>query len=1253
MKRLATLLLALCMVLSMTLPVFAQESSAPAEPPITETEIIAPTEDATAPIEETPDVDEAAPVETEPVLAEESAAEEKIALAAKTQTTYLEVTDLAQITADGVYAIADRSGNRATILYNKSGSAKSDQVTGNLTENELALDSKYSENCQTWSITTSGKGYAIQGKDSNSYLHLDKVTTPEGERVPLNAQTQELTITAKDGGFTISREVDGKTLYVSHVAGKHYYVSTEPTTLHIFKQTAVVAGMSELKAAAKKAADKLANAADFTEESQNLLKSALDAAKAQIESTAATEESVRNALNSLTKAMQAMAPVADKIAAGAPANGKTEGQPFPAGIAGSDTFRIPAITTLKNGWLAAAIDARWNKSPDGDNIDTLFSISKDNGKTWEYTFPNFFNDSVNQTENLSTAFIDPVMVQGADGTIYLMVDLFPAGHYIGTVETVTGYENIGGTQRLVLYTTLNGHNSNNYAYYVGNFTTASGESKAFAPVIANGSDANATAAYYVDDHYNLYNADKKPMYCRQLGSDKYVQQNVFFYNADLHVRNATYLWLVTSKDNGKTWSAPSILNPQVRPAKGGTTHRFYGVGPGAGLALKDGTVMLPCYVNRPEKSSFIYTRDNGKTWKRSDDATVGGDWSSESTLVQIDDTTVRQFCRDGHSVLRYTDHVWDEATQTWKRNGNPVAMNDIPKTSANQLSAIRYSKLINGKPVIMVSTATMPNARRTHGKIYTFNLNEDKSMTLIGTCEITKPGVDYVPGVTYGYSSLTEQSDGSIGLLYEDTFTHGTYLNLPLHKLIPGVVVDGQRSFEVPLFGTYEDNFTPVPTAEDLKALDTSIVTAEIKDGKVVFTGVKEGTTSFTSNGVVTKIHVVSTYPTKQVEISCRGEHKITVSANPTIVNNSNFISTSLEPIQITGGQGTTGTNKNYDGKAEALATALYTFRKDGERFQVSAATADGTMTWLDPTAAPGFPFSTQARSVKFVPQAGNSFFILGGEDRYLYFWPNKANQYTYDAVSTTKNFESGCTFKLYRLVKDGENPNTEIPGYVQATNIEDGEQYLIVANVNGSNYVMRPSTSGSSRYAHVLKVNPNAEQITATVANTLTFTANGSGTANILVDGTVYQVTAQHKLTRVDRVEPTATEPGNILYWHCEICGENFLDEQGTQPVQDVVIPATGTTPDTKPEPEKPDTKPEPEKPDTKPEPEKPDTKPEPEKPDTKPENPDNNTSDNTTTPATGDVSHFGLWLTVMVLAVVACVGIVFLRKRENVYKN
>ena len=63
----------------------------------------------------------------------------------------------------------------------------------------------------------------------------------------------------------------------------------------------------------------------------------MNAAKDEIKNVNATEDSVRTALNTLNKAMQAMVPVADKIAPGAPKNDVTHDQPFPVGMAGSDT----------------------------------------------------------------------------------------------------------------------------------------------------------------------------------------------------------------------------------------------------------------------------------------------------------------------------------------------------------------------------------------------------------------------------------------------------------------------------------------------------------------------------------------------------------------------------------------------------------------------------------------------------------------------------------------------------------------------------------------------------------------------------------------------------------------------------------------------------------------------------------------------------------------------------------------------------
>ena len=503
-----------------------------------------------------------------------------------------------------------------------------------------------------------------------------------------------------------------------------------------------------------------------------------------------------------------------------PQPGTTQDEPFAPGTGGSNNFRIPSIITLDSGRIVAAIDARWNHLGDACALDTIVSYSDDGGKTWNYSFPNYFGDSVDSKQTYATAFIDPVMVQGKDGTIYLMVDLFPGGVALNTAPMApaksSGYVEIDGVQRLVLYTSpkVSEQNDTNYTAYVGDF--ADGYAKIY--------DVDGAATeYYADDHYYLYKGDgsdpdAQKIYCQRLGSSEYIQQNVFFYNADLHVRCATYLWLVTSTDGGETWSAPTILNPQIRTG----ADQFYGVGPGAGLCLEDGTIMLPAYTftsgiaNSNQIASFIYSSDGGETWHRSDNATPSNHWSSESCLVQIDETTVRHFYRDGYSTLYYTDHTWDG--EKWVA-GTPVDTG-VHKTYNNQLSAIRYSDEINGKPVILVSTAAGNGRDRTDGKIYTFLLNEDKTMELANTYEVT------ASGESYGYSSLTELEDGSISLLYEGANSRSVYVNIPASTDLLG---DDWRP---------ADDLTSISLDQslvDLKVGETATLTATYTpaDGKV------------------------------------------------------------------------------------------------------------------------------------------------------------------------------------------------------------------------------------------------------------------------------------------------------------------------------------------------------------------------------------------------------------------------------------
>ena len=105
-----------------------------------------------------------------------------------------------------------------------------------------------------------------------------------------------------------------------------------------------------------------------------------------------------------------------------PENGTTEGQTFAPGTGGSANFRIPGLGTLDIGRGAATIDARWSWAADAGGIDTLVSVSDDNGANWTYTFAHYLGDNGNVANNLSSCFIDPAIA--TDGTtLYMIADL--------------------------------------------------------------------------------------------------------------------------------------------------------------------------------------------------------------------------------------------------------------------------------------------------------------------------------------------------------------------------------------------------------------------------------------------------------------------------------------------------------------------------------------------------------------------------------------------------------------------------------------------------------------------------------------------------------------------------------------------------------------------------------------------------------------------------------------------------------------
>ena len=568
-----------------------------------------------------------------------------------------------------------------------------------------------------------------------------------------------------------------------------------------------------------------------------------DSSEGQDTEEAATSEDDGAAVQSDESEPAVRSNVSDK-----PADGTTSGQPFAAGTGGSQNFRIPAIVTLDDGTIVAAADARWNTSADAGGLDTIVSHSSDNGANWNYTFANYLGDNGNTYVEESATFIDPALV--TDGsTIYMLADLFPGGVALNSSnqkpEAAAAFDEQG---RLKLAQS----GSSDYSYYLGEFEN--GRAQIF------GADGNAVEDYTVDEYFNLYQGDVEV-------------SNLFFSDSPYQVVKTSYLYLTKSTDKGATWSAPTLINVKA------ADEQFYGVGPGTGIVTSDGTILFSAYkwngTDSSQRSSFIYSTDGGETWERTENAT-GGTWSSENQLVELNDGTIRMFFRNGSNQICYVDATGNaDKGYTW----GSIVQTGVSNNSNCQISALKYSQTINGKEAILLSCPTDSSwGSRSAGKIFVGLVNDD------GTMDFNSFSSTAVTDGTFQYSCLTELSDGSVGLLYENGDASIQYTNFQIENLAkdaqigdpdPGFVsedgtlmnslsfaaTDGEKTVE--FRGLSDNQYLTVTTSSE------AVATAEADGSSVTVTPVGAGTATITAT-----VHTNS----RSVEDGSEYELTVTVS---------------------------------------------------------------------------------------------------------------------------------------------------------------------------------------------------------------------------------------------------------------------------------------------------------------------------------------------------------------------------------------
>jgi len=227
--------------------------------------------------------------------------------------------------------------------------------------------------------------------------------------------------------------------------------------------------------------------------------------------------------------------------------------------------------------------------------------------------------------------------------------------------------------------------------------------------------------------------------------------------------------VVSSSDDGVTWSAPLSITPQV---KNPIWHLFFN-GPGSGIAMRDGKIVFAAQYWDERKmpySTIIYSDDHGSSWK----GKLAGPKSNttESQVVETTPGTLMLNMRDNRGSFRSiatTTNMgtsWIEHATSYNALPDPVCMGSLIKAKVNVKGVM--------KDVLFFSNPNTSSGRYN----ITIKASLDLGETWLPANQLL---IDERP--CYGYSSLTKVDDNTIGILYEGS-KDLYYVNLPVSEII-------------------------------------------------------------------------------------------------------------------------------------------------------------------------------------------------------------------------------------------------------------------------------------------------------------------------------------------------------------------------------------------------------------------------------------------------------------------------------------
>ena len=256
--------------------------------------------------------------------------------------------------------------------------------------------------------------------------------------------------------------------------------------------------------------------------------------------------------------------------------------------------------------------------------------------------------------------------------------------------------------------------------------------------------------------------------------DNVTKEIFLFYNfMDLdNEKDVYYLHVVKSADNGKTWSQPEDITPQIAKQEWHNDFKF--ITSGRGIQTRSGT-LLHCMVNLNNGLRVFGSNDHGKTWFFRDTPLFPAD---ESKIVELADGSWMVNSRSNNTGIRHI-HLSQDEGNSWKTSQEPLLID--PGCNA---SIIRFTAKADGynKNRLLFSN---PKSDKDRVNL-TVRISYDEGQTW-------SEGKTIYKGES-AYSSMTVLDNGDIGLIFEkDDHTENAFVSFSLNWL-----TDGKDTYKKP-----------------------------------------------------------------------------------------------------------------------------------------------------------------------------------------------------------------------------------------------------------------------------------------------------------------------------------------------------------------------------------------------------------------------------------------------------------------------